>query len=74
MQHRHELRGHPSQKKSHPLPDGLFSSANTGGWSAIEPQIAHKKKKGLRPFDLKPLISMAGPMGLEPTASGVTGR
>jgi len=42
-------------------------------WSALDPQKAHKKKKGLRSFDLKPLISLAGPMGLEPTASGVTG-
>ncbi len=36
--------------------------------------LTHKKKKGLRSLDLNPLISLAGPMGLEPTASGVTGR
>jgi hypothetical protein len=43
MQHRHELRRNPSQKKSHPLPDGLSLIANMGPWSALDPQKAHKK-------------------------------
>ena len=34
----------------------------------------HRKKKGSQSFDWNPCSLMAGPMGLEPTASGVTGR
>jgi hypothetical protein len=39
MLHRHGLRRYPRQKKSHPLPDGLFLRANTGPWSSM----THKK-------------------------------
>jgi|GEM_PF-5984248 len=42
--------------------------------SSIPAHPNPKKKKSLKFSNLKLLISMAGPMGLEPTASGVTGR
>ena len=44
------------------------------GSSKITPARNPQKKKSLRLCNPKLLISMAGPMGLEPTASGVTGR
>ena len=57
---------------SWPSPQRPFSPFRQ--FCPFAPPRRPQKKKGLRSFDLKPLISLAGPMGLEPTASGVTGR
>jgi hypothetical protein len=37
-------------------------------------KASHKPKKGSHYYKLTPLDFLAGPMGLEPTPSGVTGR
>ena len=51
-----------------------MAKAKAGSISSIPAHPNPQKKKSLKFCNLKLLISMAGPMGLEPTASGVTGR
>ena len=62
----------PLYDKGHPQPDGLdFSRQRV---TLQNHTGTHKEKRDFSVSTEIPYLLLAGPMGLEPTASGVTGR